>query len=54
VGEHADDGPRRGRLLIIGGGEDRCCGAGVLERFVHLAGGDQTRITLVTAAGIPG
>lgn len=43
-----------GRLLIIGGGEDRCCGAGVLERFVELSGGDQTRITLVTTAtGIP-
>jgi cyanophycinase len=41
--------------LIIGGGEDRCCGAGVLERFVDLAGGDHARITLVTAAaGIPG
>jgi cyanophycinase len=42
------------RLFIIGGGEDRCCGAGVLERFVELSGGDRARITLVTTAtGIP-
>lgn len=53
--EHADGGPPApGRLLIIGGGEDRCCGAGLLERFVELAGGEQARITLVTTAtGIP-
>jgi hypothetical protein len=31
VDEHADNGVPAGRLLIIGGGEDRCCGAGVLE-----------------------
>jgi len=51
----ADDGvPQGRRLFIIGGGEDRCCGAGVLERFVELAGGDRARITLVTTAtGIP-
>jgi cyanophycinase len=43
-----------GRLLIIGGGEDRCCGSGVLERFVDLCGGSRARITLVTTAtGIP-
>jgi cyanophycinase len=42
------------RLFIIGGGEDRCCGAGVLERFVELSGGDRARITLVTTAtGVP-
>lgn len=52
--EDADDGVPQGRLFIIGGGEDRCCGAGVLERFVELAGGDRARITLVTTAtGIP-
>lgn len=53
--EHAGDGaPSPGQLLIIGGGEDRCCGSGVLERFVALAGGDGARITLVTTAtGIP-
>jgi cyanophycinase len=54
VDEHADNGVPAGRLLIIGGGEDRCCGAGVLERFVELCGGEQARITLVTTAtGIP-
>jgi cyanophycinase len=54
VNEHADNGVPAGRLLIIGGGEDRCCGAGVLERFVELSGGDRARITLVTTAtGIP-
>jgi len=43
-----------GRLLIIGGGEDKCCGSGVLERFVELCGGGRARITLVTtAAGLP-
>jgi cyanophycinase len=49
-----DDGATPGRLLIIGGAEDRCCGAGLLERFVELAGGDNARIVLVTtAAGVP-
>jgi len=43
-----------GRLLIIGGGEDRCCGTGVLERFVGLCGGGQARITLVTTATCAG
>ena len=55
MAEHADDEPLRTRPhQIIGGGEDRCCGAGVLERFVELAGGDEARITLVTTdTGIP-
>ena len=54
MGEHADDDVRPGRLLIIGGGEDRCCGTGVLDRFVELCGGSQARITLVTTAtGVP-
>ena len=48
------DGIPTGRLFIIGGGEDRCCGAGVLERFIELSGGEQARITLVTTAtGMP-
>lgn len=52
--EHADDGVPPGPLLIIGGGEDRCCGTGVLDRFVELSGGERARITLVTTAtGIP-
>jgi len=39
-----------GRLLIIGGAEDRCCGNGLLERFVALCGGEAARIVLVTTA----
>jgi cyanophycinase len=38
-----------GRLLIIGGAEDRC-GAGLLERFVELCGGELARIVLITTA----
>lgn len=45
-----DGGGSPGRLLIIGGAEDRCCGAGLLERFVELCGGDNARIVLVTTA----
>lgn len=45
-----DDGGSPGRLLIIGGAEDRCCGAGLLERFVQLCGGEHARIVLVTTA----
>jgi cyanophycinase len=49
-----DDGEAPGRLLIIGGAEDRCCGAGLLERFAELCGGEQARIVLVTTAtGFP-
>lgn len=39
-----------GRLLIIGGAEDRCCGAGLLQRFVELCGGEAARIVLITTA----
>ncbi len=39
-----------GCLLIIGGAEDRCDGAPLLERFVELCGGDAARIVLVTTA----
>jgi cyanophycinase len=54
VDEQAQGARSLGRLLIIGGGEDRCCGSGVLERFVDLCGGDRARITLVTTAtGMP-
>ncbi len=43
-----------GRLLIIGGAEDRRHGAPLLERFVELSGGQAARIVLVTAAtGVP-
>jgi cyanophycinase-like exopeptidase len=49
-----DDGGVPGRLLIIGGAADRCCGAGLLERFVELCGGASARIVLVTTAtGMP-
>jgi hypothetical protein len=41
---------RLGRLLIIGGAEDRCHGARLLERFVELCGGSAARIVLVTTA----
>lgn len=50
-----DIGGSPGRLLIIGGAEDRCCGAGVLERFARLCGGDKARIVMITTAtGLPG
>jgi cyanophycinase len=39
-----------GRLLIIGGAEDRCCGAGVLERFAEMSGGSEARIVMITTA----
>ncbi len=45
-----DDGGNPGRLLIIGGAEDRCCGSGVLERFVQLCGAAKARLVLVTTA----
>jgi cyanophycinase len=47
-------GGNPGRLLIIGGAEDRCHGAPLLERFVELCGGEAARIVLVTTAtGVP-
>jgi cyanophycinase len=48
-----DDGGHSGVpgcLLIIGGAEDRCDGAPLLERFVELCGGEAARIVLVTTA----
>jgi cyanophycinase len=51
---HVDIGGSPGRLLIIGGAEDRCCGAGVLERFAGLCGGSKARIVVITTAtGMP-
>lgn len=44
------DGELPGRLLIIGGAEDKCCGAGALERFVELSGGAKARIVVITTA----
>lgn len=50
-----NDGEVPGRLLIIGGAEDRCCGSGVLERFAQLCGGAKARIVVITTAtGMPG
>ena len=50
-GEH---GGHPGRLLIIGGAEDWCHGAALLERFVDMSGGACARIVLVTTAtGVP-
>ena len=45
-----EDEKTPGRLLIIGGSEDRCCGSGLLQRFVELCGGDAARIVLITTA----
>jgi len=45
-----DDGGVPGRLLIIGGAEDRCCGSGVLERFTRLCGGAKARVVVITTA----
>jgi cyanophycinase len=50
VDDEGDHSGYPGRLLIIGGAEDRCRGAGLLERFVGLCGGDAARIVLVTTA----
>ncbi|GAA1804343.1 cyanophycinase [Actinomadura chokoriensis] len=41
---------RKGRLLIIGGAENRTCGSGPLETFVELAGAEDARIVVVTTA----
>jgi cyanophycinase len=50
VDDDGDSGGHPGRLLIIGGAEDRCCGTGPLQRFVELSGGSAARIVLVTTA----
>lgn len=42
-------GPARGKLVIIGGGDDR--GTGLMETFVNLAGGLGAKIVLVPTAG---
>ena len=44
-----------GRLLLIGGTEDRAGGAELLRTFAELSGGAHARIVLITtASGIPG
>ncbi len=43
-----------GRLLVIGGSENRTCGTGPLEEFVTLSGARRSRIVVVTTAtGVP-
>lgn len=50
-----EHGGSAGCLLIIGGAEDRCQGAGVLDRFAELCGGSSARIVVITTAtGQPG
>lgn len=50
-----DHGGVPGRLLIIGGAEDKCYGTGVLERFAEMCGDSKARIVVITTAtGIPG
>lgn len=41
---------RDGRLLVIGGAENRTCGSGPLEEFVTLSGGRGASIVIVTTA----
>ena len=50
MNDQGDHSGHPGRLLIIGGAEDRGRGGGLLGRFVELCGGDQARIVLVTTA----
>ena len=45
-----DDGGLPGRLLIIGGAEDKCRGTGVLGRFADMCGGAAARIVVITTA----
>jgi cyanophycinase len=44
----------KGRLLVIGGSENRTCGTGPLKEFVALSGARRSRIVVVTTAtGVP-
>ncbi|GAB3990195.1 cyanophycinase [Actinoallomurus acanthiterrae] len=45
-----EERPRDGRLLVIGGAENRTCGTGPLEEFVALSGARDSRIVVVTTA----
>ncbi|MFC6885650.1 MULTISPECIES: cyanophycinase [Actinomadura] len=54
-GDAGEGAGHRGRLLIIGGAENRTCGSGPLETFVTLSGGRDARIVVVTTAtDVPG
>lgn len=46
----AAQAPVRGKLVIVGGAEDRVQDRKILRRFVELAGGPQARIRLLAAA----
>jgi cyanophycinase len=41
---------QRGRLLLIGGAEDKIGSRTILNRFVELAGGDEARIAVIATA----
>lgn len=41
---------RNGRLVIIGGGEDRTYAKQILGRFIELSGGPEANIVVITAA----
>lgn len=43
---------RRGHLVIIGGAEDRERYKVVLRRFIEVAGGEDARIVVLTAASV--
>ncbi|MEV0408028.1 cyanophycinase [Actinoallomurus sp. NPDC050550] len=45
-----EERPRDGRLLVIGGAENRTCGTGPLEEFVALSGARDSHIVIVTTA----
>lgn len=45
-----EERPHDGRLLVIGGAENRTCGTGPLKEFVALAGARESRIVVVTTA----
>jgi cyanophycinase len=42
-------GPAKGTLLIVGGG--RMDGTGIIEKFIHLAGGSDAKFVIVPTAG---
>jgi len=47
-------GLSNGSILAVGGAEDKVGGRDILERFVHEAGGPQSRIAIIpTASAIP-
>ncbi|MEP0546062.1 MAG: cyanophycinase [Rhodothermales bacterium] len=47
---HGPDGARRGYVIPIGGAEKKRRKPAILERFVHLCGGDEARIVVLPTA----